>query len=773
MNKIVRYFIYSLLGLTLFTNQEVKGQTSTCDKFLFQKDTIICPGSSVLLNLIPAPAPDTVLPGVWKQLISGTAIDSVLFNIKPFGYDKVNQYLYSIIHQQIIRYDLKNKSVAAINATNWPGDFTEFVFDNTNNRLLYWRGGRDSVYAIPAAGGSWSFIGAGTIDRESFGASSYWNPISQQPGFYGGFGYNQMKSWIHESNLSGWSQKKPNPLIDSVPPKGGDLVAANANGTKLYLFAGQGSYSGNELDGTCNLGSPWASQSGMYCWLKDLWELDLLNYSFKNILPVNNASIKYQGAVGYDYDKSRFFLFGGFQPTGNYLQNQTLPNTNKTFRFRTGIDAGFVEFKGQGDQPPSAMGNGMNGVAYYDPIGKRMIWARYDGIWAYYPDSTSIPLSLQSYLWSTGDTLPSISVKPTINTTYKITRTSGGFVCTDSILISVQSMQTTVLQTVNVCGDTAILDAGPGFDSYKWSTGETVKNITVNKNGVYAVTVTKGLCTSTDSSTIQLASSVFDFFVKAQKDSVCYAESDTLNVMAPQSGVDYSWYLPGSSIKINTGIYYGLSSVIKNSSYVIVGNSIPASCPPKSATVQIIVRPQIGKPILKLDSLGANTIVVSWNAIPDASAYLISLDNGLSFQYPLDGVLALKEVINGIPAGQSQKIILKALGNVSCQTSDTSQIIATTINPFGNGIYTPNAFTPNGDGSNDVFKVYGTAINSILLKIYNQWGEMIFSSTDLSIGWDGNYKGNKAPATVYTFTLEAKMQDGTDIVKKGTFTLIR
>jgi hypothetical protein len=40
-------------------------------------------------------------------------------------------------------------------------------------------------------------------------------------------------------------------------------------------------------------------------------------------------------------------------------------------------------------------------------------------------------------------------------------------------------------------------------------------------------------------------------------------------------------------------------------------------------------------------------------------------------------------------------------------------------------------------------------------------------------GWDGNYKGNKSPASVYTYTLEAKMQDGTDIVKKGSFTLIR
>lgn len=773
MNKVVRYFFYSIVGFTLIATQEVNGQNAACGKLLYQKDTLICSGSTVLLNVVPAPAPDTVLPGVWKQLISKNAIDSVLFNIKPFGYDRVNQYLYSIIHQQIIRYDLKNNSVASINATNWPGDFTEFTFDYTNNRLIYWRGGRDSVYALPASGGSWTLIGTGSIDRESFGSSSYWNPTTQQPGFYGGFGFNQMKSWIYESNLSGWALRKTNPLIDSLPPKGGNLVASNANGTKLYLFAGQGSYSGNELAGSCTLGSPWASQSGMFCWLKDLWELDLTTYSFTNILPVNNASIKYQGTVGYDYDKSRFFLFGGYQPTDNYLQNQTLPNTNKTFRFRTSIDAGFVEFIGQGDLPPAAVGTELNGLAYYDPLNKRMIWARNDGIWAYYPDSTSIPLTLKSYLWSTGDTAAFINVKPNVTTPYKITRTSGGFSCTDSILISVQSMQTTLLNTVNVCGDTARLDAGPGFDTYSWSTGESTQGITVNKNGVYNLSITKGLCASKDSSTVQLASPVFDFLVKAQKDSVCYGESDTLNVISPQIGVVYSWYLPGSSIKINSGIYYGLTNVTKNASYVITGNSVPAACLSKSATAQIVVRPQITKPALKLDSLGANTIIVSWNAVPDATAYLISVDNGLSFKNPTDGNLALKEVVNGIPAGQSQKIILKALGFVGCPPSNTSMIIATTINPFGNGIYIPNAFTPNADGSNDVFRVYGTAINSILLKVYNQWGELVFSSTDLVNGWDGNYKGNKSPASVYSYTLEAKMQDGTEVIKKGTFTLIR
>lgn len=773
MNRTVQNTILLILLIMALQSQKLAGQTNTCQPFLYQKDTLVCANTQITLSLIPAPAPDSILPGVWKQLIAKTAIDSVLFNIKAFGYDKMNQYLYSIIHQKIIRFDLKNNTVSSINANNWPGDYTEFTFDNNNNRLLYWRGGRDSVYALPAAGGSWTLIGTGAIDRESYGASSYWNPITQHPGFYGGYGYNQMKSWIYESTSAGWILKKSNPAIDSVPAKGGDLVASNADGSKLYLFAGQGSYSGNELAGSCTLGSPWATASGLYCWLKDLWELDLNTYSFKNILPVNSASIQYQGAVAYDYDKARFFLFGGFQPTGNYLQNQNLPNTNKTFRFRTGKDTGFVEFTGQAEQPPAAIGNGLNGLAYYDPIAKRVIWARYDGIWAYYPDSTTIPISQKSYLWSTGDTTNTINVKPTQTTRYTITRTSGGLVCSDSILISIMNMQTTLQQSVAVCADTVKLDAGSGFNNYTWSTGETSQSIVVNKNGTYTVTISKGACTSKDSSQVQLATTVLDFIVRAQKDSVCVGESDTLQVIAPQSGVLYSWYVPGSPIKINSGTFYGLNSVTKNLSYVVNATSIPAACATKSASAQIVVRPKIAKPILAIDSLGATAVVFSWNAIPDATGYLISLNNGLDFQDPANGSQALKELVNGIPAGQTQKIIIRALGQATCQTSDTSVLVATTINPFGNGIFIPNAFTPNGDGNNDLFKIYGTAIKSMRLKIYNQWGELIFTSTDLAIGWDGNSKGNKSPASVYHFTLEAVMQDGTELTKTGVFTLIR
>ena len=752
----------------------VSGQLSPgCSPFIRQKDTTICPGLSVTLNLLAPPAKDSLLPGVWKLLIPGNLIDSNLFNIKSFGYDKANQYVYSIYHKIIIRFDLKNNKVISIPAGNWPGDYTEFTYDYTNKRLLCWRVGRDSVYAIPDNGGNWAPIGNGAIDRECFGSSVYWNPVKQQVGLYGGYGFNQMKSWIFENDGTGWQQRKSNPPIDSMPPKGGNLAGTNADGTKLYLFSGQGNYSGDELAGNCTLGSPWATANGMFCWLKDLWELDLRTYTFQNILPVNNASVQYEGAFVNYYDKSRFYLFGGYQPTGNYAANQNLVNTNKTFFFRRNIDSGFVAFQGEGDVPPAMPKTLLNTYAYYDPVGKRMIWARYDGIWAYYPDSTIVPPSFKSTVWSTGDTTGSIIVKPSQTTTYRVTRTIGSSVCKDSITISVTNMQTALQRNVNICGDSTVLDAGANFNTYLWNTGDATQTISVKQNGVYAVTVTKNVCTATDTSKVLFAIPVKAFTVGVQKDSVCTGDADSLFINAPQAGINYSWFVSGNPAIINTGNYYTPKNITNDVAYLITAASNPAICTSKTGNAGIIVRKKLATPVLHIDSTGLSVLTFRWDPVAGAAGYLISLDRGNTYINPVGGPQGLTQSITGLLPNQTGNIIVKAIGPYSCQTSDTAQAKATTLNPFGDGIYVPNAFTPNGDGINDILLVYGTAITSVRLMIYNQWGGQLFMSTDISKGWDGVYNGKKAPAGNYVYALEAIMQDGKRVTKSGSFSLIR
>lgn len=750
------------------------GQSSSgCTPFIRQKDSTVCPGVSISLDLLAPPPKDTLLPGVWKLLIKGSSIDSNLFNIKAFGYDKVNQCFYSIIHKKIIRFNLKTNSVSAITANNWPGDYTEFTYDYTNKRLICWRGGRDSVYAIPDTGGSWTAIGAGSVDRETYGSSVYWNPVNNQVGLYGGYGFNQVKSWIFENNGSSWVQRKPNPAIDSVPPKGGNIVGVNGDGKKLYLFSGQGNYSGDELSGTCTLGSPWATAGGMFCWLRDLWELDLNTYQFTNILPVNNASIRYEGALVNYYDKSRFYLFGGYQPTGSYATNQNLANTNKTFFFRRNVDTGFVAFQGEGDVPPAMSTTLLNNYAYYDVVGKRMIWARYDGIWAYYPDSTTVPPSFRSVLWSTGDTGSAIMVKPVQTTTYKVTRSIGSQVCRDSIIVTVTNMQTALQHNANICGDTTVLDAGAGFNTYSWNTGEVSRTITVKKNATYSVSLTKGVCSATDTSRVLFAAPVNDFSVGVQKDSVCTGEADSLFVTVPQAGISYAWTVAGNTTVVNTGNYYVVKNFTGNTVYSISGFSNPAVCASKTAGARIVVRTKLPAPVIRADSVGSSSIVFKWDPVANATGYLISSDRGSSYTSPSGGTAALTQSVSGLLPNRVVYFVVRATGPYSCQISDTAQLTVTTLNPFGDGIYVPNAFSPNGDGINDLFLVYGTAIASVRLIIYNQWGGQLFISTDIQKGWDGTHNGQKAPAGLYTYALEAIMQDGKRITRGGSFHLIR
>ena len=85
----------------------------------------------------------------------------------------------------------------------------------------------------------------------------------------------------------------------------------------------------------------------------------------------------------------------------------------------------------------------------------------------------------------------------------------------------------------------------------------------------------------------------------------------------------------------------------------------------------------------------------------------------------------------------------------------------------------PNAFSPNGDGTNDVIYVLGFAINKMTWRIFNRWGQLLFTSSSINNGWDGRFKGALQPQDVYTYTLSIEFTDGTKLNKKGDITLLK
>ncbi len=103
--------------------------------------------------------------------------------------------------------------------------------------------------------------------------------------------------------------------------------------------------------------------------------------------------------------------------------------------------------------------------------------------------------------------------------------------------------------------------------------------------------------------------------------------------------------------------------------------------------------------------------------------------------------------------------------------ADTScQVVSAIVSPL---IAVANAFSPNGDGINDKVYVRGYAIDKMLFRIYNRWGQLVYESTDRNQGWDGKYKGVLQPMDAYAYTLEVEFTDGSKATKKGDITLLR
>lgn len=85
----------------------------------------------------------------------------------------------------------------------------------------------------------------------------------------------------------------------------------------------------------------------------------------------------------------------------------------------------------------------------------------------------------------------------------------------------------------------------------------------------------------------------------------------------------------------------------------------------------------------------------------------------------------------------------------------------------------PTAFTPNGDGLNDVLYVEGSGFENMVFQIYNRFGELIFETTDKTIGWDGTVNGIKQEIEVYTYYLEVVFVDKSIVQESGNITLLR
>lgn len=192
------------------------------------------------------------------------------------------------------------------------------------------------------------------------------------------------------------------------------------------------------------------------------------------------------------------------------------------------------------------------------------------------------------------------------------------------------------------------------------------------------------------------------------------------------------------------------------------------------------------------------SLMVSANGCADSSEKIITVFPSPTFQLPTLGGAACVGDIVLLPRNSNtqtyvwepaDKVFYEPDGQPFIRIMEPITFTGRAVNQYGcvdSGVFAfnevapcctfsfPSAFTPNGDGKNDQFRVilYGNE-QSYELQIYNRWGQQVFLSRDPAVGWDGTYNGVPQDIGVYFYRVRGKCITGQDLESAGELTLLR
>jgi gliding motility-associated-like protein len=250
---------------------------------------------------------------------------------------------------------------------------------------------------------------------------------------------------------------------------------------------------------------------------------------------------------------------------------------------------------------------------------------------------------------------------------------------------------------------------------------------------------------------------------------ICTGGSATFTVQSPVATATYTWYsVANAGTALATGTSYTASNVTTATNLYVQGTGSTGctSATRTQATINLLQTLAVPVVTLNTSATTATSLTFNWLSIAGATGYEVSIGGGTFISVGS----ATTYVINNLRPSQTVCIVVRALGPNSCQNSLSTSVCGTTLS---NAYFVANAFTPNGDGLNDVFKVDGPGVKAVQMAIFNQWGEKIFETTTPGTGWDGRYKGKAQPSGVYMYVAKITLQDGTIVDKKGAVNLIR
>lgn len=369
-----------------------------------------------------------------------------------------------------------------------------------------------------------------------------------------------------------------------------------------------------------------------------------------------------------------------------------------------------------------------------------------------------------SYQWGNGETTDSIN--NLVAGTYAVTVSdANGCNGSDSVTIT-QNTQLMMAETHTdaTCGNangTINLTVSGGQPNYTftWNDGNTTQNRTDLPAGSYTVTVTDASnCTATVS--VSIGQNDGPVIYLSASDASCYGDNDgSASVVAIGGTAPYTYqWNNGETTDTINGLTAGNYTVTATDS---------TGC--FSTDSIIILQPDaISVTIFPVDTIAAGepvTIQIITQTNPGTTSYLWEPATGLS-------CTDCPEPTANV--AQSTFYAL-TIDNNGCIASDSVWItvVADTAINDTIALYIPTAFSPNNDGKNDVYYIYGKGIKNISWSVFDRWGELVFTANDINSGWNGTMHDQLLPPGLFVVDVSVELINLSTVHKTQSIMLMR
>ncbi|MFN2457266.1 MAG: PKD domain-containing protein [Chitinophagaceae bacterium] len=366
----------------------------------------------------------------------------------------------------------------------------------------------------------------------------------------------------------------------------------------------------------------------------------------------------------------------------------------------------------------------------------------------------------------TGGNTATPTVTPSVTRTYKVQLNDNGCINEDSVRVRVVNFVTLRARNdTTICsGDAVQLSAVSDGFRFQWAPLSDLSNPNVinpiakpASTTTYKLTATLGGCTATDD--VVVTTIPYPAVNAGMDTSVCFGTSAQLN--ATIKGSSFVWS-PASTLN-NPNVLNPIALPTATTEYVLTARDIIGCPKPGRDTVVVTVLPEIKA------FAGRDTAVIIGQALQfqasGGTEYLWSPATSLSNANIPDPVAVYdattENILYRVIVGDDNGCIDSAFVNVRVFKTDPS-------------IFVPTAFTPNGDGKNDFLRPIAVGIAEIeYFRVYNRWGQLVFSTTTNGQGWDGKIGGKEQNTATFVWLVKGVDIAGKTIFLKGTSVLIR